>query len=94
MGRVDVLKLGHHGSRSASGDAWLSELAPRVAIISSGAGNRYGHPHPEVLARLARHGIGGWRTDQSGTIRVTTDGRSLTIVAGPTQATFPVGGPP
>ncbi|MBK6421629.1 MAG: DNA internalization-related competence protein ComEC/Rec2 [Gemmatimonadetes bacterium] len=94
VGRVDVLKLGHHGSRSASGDAWLSELAPRVAIISSGAGNRYGHPHPEVLARLARHGIGGWRTDQSGTIRVTTDGRSLTIVAGPTQATFPVGGPP
>ena len=94
VGRVDVLKVGHHGSRSATGDAWLSELDPRIAVISSGAGNRYGHPHPEVLARLARHGIGPWRTDQSGHIRVHTDGRTLTVVAGATQATFPVGASP
>lgn len=94
VGRVDVLKVGHHGSRSATGEAWVSELAPTVAVISAGAGNRYGHPHPETLARLARHGIGTWRTDQAGTIRVTTDGRALTVVAGTTQVTFPVGGAP
>ncbi|MEO8139719.1 MAG: DNA internalization-related competence protein ComEC/Rec2 [Gemmatimonadota bacterium] len=79
IGAVDLLKVGHHGSRSASGEAWLTELAPHAAIISLGRGNRYGHPHAEVIDRLTRHGIGIWRTDQLGTITVTTDGRAVTI---------------
>ncbi|HXW96917.1 MAG TPA: MBL fold metallo-hydrolase, partial [Gemmatimonadales bacterium] len=81
IGKVDLLKVGHHGSRSASGEGLLAEIAPRAAIISSGRGNRYGHPHPEVLERLSRHGIGVWRTDELGTITVTTDGTTMTMSA-------------
>jgi competence protein ComEC len=88
IGGVDVLKVGHHGSRSASGEAWLAELAPEAAVISCGTGNRYGHPHAEVLERLARHGIGVWRTDLQGTISVTTDGRSYTIEGRGRSETF------
>jgi competence protein ComEC len=94
LGPVDVLKVGHHGSRSASGDAWLQELVPRAAVISSGRGNRYGHPHPEILDRLARHGIGIWRTDLLGSITVTTDGASFTITGGGRRQTFETRGTP
>ena len=54
-GPVDLLKVGHHGSRTATGEAWLDELAPEAAVISVGAHNRYGHPAPETVARLAAH---------------------------------------
>ena len=74
VGRVDLLKVGHHGSRSASSEEWLTELAPPVAVISVGAHNRYGHPAPEVLERLRRRGIIVLRTDQRGTITFTSDG--------------------
>jgi competence protein ComEC len=77
VGRVDLLKVGHHGSRSATGEAWLDELSPRIAVISVGRGNRYGHPHAEVMERLRRHGISLWRTDQDGTVTVTVDGSVL-----------------
>jgi competence protein ComEC len=79
VGRVAVLKTGHHGSRSATGDAWLRELSPRIGVISVGRGNRYGHPHAEVLERLARHGVSVWRTDEVGTVVVTTDGRTVVV---------------
>jgi len=74
VGRVDVLKIGHHGSRSATSTRWLAELQPATAIISVGRGNRYGHPAPDVLDRLARAGIAVLRTDRAGTITLTTDG--------------------
>ncbi len=74
VGAVAVLKVGHHGSRSATGDAWLDELEPGLAVISVGARNNYGHPAPEVLERLARHGIPVLRTDRDGTITYRTDG--------------------
>ncbi len=74
VGRVDLLKVGHHGSRTATSDEWLDELAPREAVISVGRNNHYGHPAPEVLERLARHGITVFRTDRSGTITFSTDG--------------------
>jgi competence protein ComEC len=77
VGRVDLLKVGHHGSRSATSDAWLDELAPPTAVISVGARNRYGHPAPEVLERLRRHGIEILRTDQRGTITFTSDGQHV-----------------
>lgn len=94
VGAVDLLKVGHHGSRSATGEAWLTELEPHAAVISLGRGNRYGHPHAEVLDRLARHGIGVWRTDQSGTITVTTDGRAFTIDGRGRHQTFETRGHP
>jgi competence protein ComEC len=76
VGHVDLLKVGHHGSRSASSEAWLAELSPPVAVISVGARNRYGHPAPEVLERLLRRGIVILRTDQRGTITFTSDGHN------------------
>jgi competence protein ComEC len=75
VGRVDLLKVGHHGSRSATSDAWLTELEPRTAVLSVGRHNTYGHPAPEVLARLARHGITILRTDRDGTITFASDGQ-------------------
>ena len=88
VGRVTVLKVGHHGSRSASGAAWLQELAPSIAVMSVGAGNRYGHPHADVLARFGQLGIGLWRTDQAGTVTVQTDGRAVRLEAGGRDTTF------
>src|SRR5437016_2754407 len=79
VGRVDLLKVGHHGSRSATSDEWLDELEPRTAVISVGRHNNYGHPAPDVLARLARHGVTIFRTDQSGTITFSTDGHGERI---------------
>lgn len=75
VGPVDLLKVGHHGSRTATSDEWLDELAPRGAVISVGRNNHYGHPAPEVLERLARHGVTVFRTDRSGTITFSTDGQ-------------------
>jgi len=79
VGRVDVLKVGHHGSRGASGDAWLRELRPTAAIISVGDGNRYGHPAPEAMARLRAAAVEVYRTDRDGTVDVHTDGTTMTI---------------
>lgn len=79
IGRVDLLKVGHHGSRSATGERWLRELAPRAAIISTGKGNRYGHPHREVVDRLLADGISLWRTDRDGTVSVVVDGPKFVV---------------
>lgn len=67
--RADVLKLGHHGSRSSTSDRLLNRLKPAIAVISAGRGNRYGHPHGEVLDRLRRRRVHTLRTDQSGALR-------------------------
>ena len=89
VGRADLLKVGHHGSRGASGDAWLDELDPAAAVVSVGR-NRYGHPAPEALERLRRHGADIWRTDSEGTVSVTTDGRTMTIRGRRGRVTYPV----
>jgi len=64
---VDVLKVGHHGSKTSTSQAFLASALPEVAVISVG-GNSYGHPHPEVLSRLERLGSKILRTDQAGDI--------------------------
>jgi competence protein ComEC len=74
VGPVDVLKVGHHGSRWATGDAWLEEVKPRIAVISLGKRNRYGHPHRETLDRLQQHQVPVWRTDIEGSIAVQVAG--------------------
>ena len=76
---VDVLKVGHHGSRTATTGAFLQALAPEVGVIMVGADNRYGHPHPEILDRLTAAQVEIHRTDQSGTIEITTDGRHYQV---------------
>lgn len=77
---IDILKIGHHGSRYASSDMFLNAFKPEIGIISAGAGNRYGHPHNETLERLARHNVTIYRTDFNGSIVATTDGVGYTII--------------
>lgn len=77
--RADVLKVGHHGSRTSSTPAFLSAVAPRDAIVSVGCRNRFGHPAPITLAALQAQQVRVWRTDRDGSITVTTDGRTLAI---------------
>ncbi len=81
IGAVTVLKVGHHGSRSASGEAWLEDLKPVVCIIEVGARNTYGHPDPGTVARLRDRGCGVWRTDRDGDVDVSTDGRMVWVRA-------------
>lgn len=69
-GPVTLLKVAHHGSTTSTSAVTLSLLRPRVALVSVGRRNRYRHPSPEVLARLARAGVEVYRTDREGTIRL------------------------
>ncbi len=80
--RADVLKLGHHGSRTSSSPALLDAVQPRVAIASVGTANRYGHPSPETLAALLARDVPVFRTDRDGTVVVRSDGRTLEVDAG------------
>jgi len=77
--RSDVLKVGHHGSRTSSGAAFLAAVAPREAVISAGVRNRFGHPSPEALAALERAGARVWRTDRDGAVRFETDGNTIVM---------------
>jgi competence protein ComEC len=72
-----VYKGGHHGSRTSSTLPFLEAMQPQIAVISSGDGNRFGHPHAEALDRLAQIGATVLRTDQLGTIEVITDGTQM-----------------
>jgi len=76
--RVDLLKVGHHGSRGSTGEEWLDSLQPRAAIISVGQ-NRYGHPSPPTLLRLQRHKADVWRTDTDGIVTVSSDGTQMKV---------------
>lgn len=79
--RAEVLKVGHHGSRTSSTDAFIAAVRPRIALVSVGAANAYGHPSPEVMRRLAAAGATVLRTDQLGTVILRTDGRRLEVEA-------------
>jgi competence protein ComEC len=79
--RADVLKVGHHGSLTSSTNEFLDAVHPRIALISVGAGNMYGHPSASVLRSLAAHGAHVLRTDVLGTIVVRSDGRRLWVEA-------------
>jgi competence protein ComEC len=74
-----VLKVSHHGSGEASAAPFLAAVRPQLAVISVGAGNRFGHPAPEVLERLAATGVQVLRTDERGTIELLTDGERLWV---------------
>ncbi len=76
-GPVTVLKCGHHGSRTSTGEELLSAARPLYAILSYGAGNPYGHPHAETTERLERFGCIRLDTARCGAVTFLTDGRRL-----------------
>lgn len=74
----DVLKLGHHGSRTSSTVEFLETVKPKISVVSAGRNNRYGHPHPEVLARLKNLKIPYLSTINEGTICLQSNGQFVT----------------
>ncbi|HAS04570.1 MAG TPA: hypothetical protein DCR71_02240 [Dehalococcoidia bacterium] len=84
---AEILKVGHHGSRTSTSVAFLSRVNPEVAVISVGAGNTYGHPTAETLQRLQNAGATIYRTDLNGDIVITTDGLAYNIAVGSTTST-------
>ncbi len=81
--RTDVLKVGHHGSKTSSTPAFLDAVHPAFALISDGWENRFNHPHPKTLAALEERRIAISRTDLEGLTTVRTDGRYLTVTPAP-----------
>jgi competence protein ComEC len=77
--RADVLKVGHHGSRTSTTEDFLDAVHPAFAIISDGVNNPFHHPHPDVIARLAAHHAEALRTDHLGLITVRTDGHAIRV---------------
>ena len=76
---ADVLKVAHHGSKTSSTPALLDAVHPAFALISAGFENSYGHPHPDILARLAGRGICVLRTDALGLVSIRTDGHRMQV---------------
>ena len=76
---AEILKVGHHGSDTGTTQSFLEKIDPKAAIISVGTGNEYGHPSDEVLTRLKSNGVEIYRTDEMGSIIVTTNGSKYSI---------------
>lgn len=77
--RYEVLKVAHHGSGHSTPSELLDQIRPAAALISVGAGNRYGHPSPETIKRLKKAGCAIYRTDRCGAVSVETDGKTFKI---------------
>ncbi|MEK9134944.1 MAG: ComEC/Rec2 family competence protein [Patescibacteria group bacterium] len=73
----DVLKVSHHGSKTSSGDEFIKEVSPEIAVISAGKNNSYGHPHQEVLDVLNKYDINILRTDINGDIKIISNGNDI-----------------
>ncbi len=78
-GRIELLKVAHHGSKSSTSGAFLDAVDPAYAVISSGRNNIYGHPHPDLLARLSEREIPYWNTAETGAVIITTDGKKMAV---------------
>lgn len=87
-GTVDVYKAGHHGSRNSASAGLLRALRPRFVVVSCGAGNRYGHPHPLALARYEAIGARTLRTDREGDIEFRWNGRGWELATTPLDPTL------
>ncbi|MDO8577616.1 MAG: ComEC/Rec2 family competence protein [Dehalococcoidales bacterium] len=76
---IDILKVGHHGSMTASSPTFLDLIKPKAAVYSAGAGNTYGHPHRQTIINLSKIGAKIYGTDVHGTVVFSTDGTGYTI---------------
>ena len=76
---ANVLKVGHHGSRFSTSEAFVDRVAPRIALISAGHGNRFGLPSSRTIDLLERRGIRIYRTDRDGTVELVSDGNDWSI---------------
>lgn len=76
---ADVIKVAHHGSGGSSNRAFLQAVSPKIAVISCGLYNDFGHPHASAMTRLSAAGATVYRTDKQGTVTVTTDGKTLSV---------------
>ena len=74
---IDVLKVGHHGSKTSSSKEFINEINPRYSVISVGKNNRYGHPNKEVLDNLDNSKI--YRTDENGSIEFKIKNNKLQV---------------
>ena len=79
---ADILKVAHHGSSTGTSEEFLEAVSPDYAVISCGEGNTYGHPHEQTLDMLADYGLTPYRTDISGDILFTSDGRAIQVITG------------
>ncbi len=77
--KSDVLKVGHHGSTSSTSNNFLKRVDPKIAVISVGKNNDYGHPHEKILNRLRENKVKVYRTDLNGNIVITSDGKKLKV---------------
>lgn len=77
---ADILKVGHHGSRTSSSEEWLAAVNPQVAVISCGLNNDYGHPHKQLINRLEKADIEYYRTDLLGSIVFESDGKEFVML--------------
>ncbi len=82
---ADVYKVAHHGSNTATTDAFLASVNPSYGVISVGEGNSYGHPNAAVLNKLRAAGVSVFRTDEQGTIVATSDGTHITWNCTPSE---------
>ncbi|WP_319001006.1 ComEC/Rec2 family competence protein [Clostridium estertheticum] len=85
---ADVLKVGHHGSSSSTTQSFLDKVNPKYAVISVGKDNSYGHPHKSTMDKLKAKGVKVYRTDESGTIVATSDGKNITFNTKPGSYAF------
>jgi competence protein ComEC len=77
--RTDVLKSGHHGSRTSTTAPFLDAVRPAAMVISCELGNSYKHPHAVTLYKIKRRNIRLYRTDEDGTVVIITDGQKITL---------------
>lgn len=77
--RSDIFKVSHHGSQTANSPAFLTAINPKIAVISVGAGNKYGHPASTTIAQLSSRTVYIYRTDKVGTVRVLANNKDLIV---------------
>lgn len=77
---ADVLKVGHHGSKTSTYEEFIKKVSPSIAVISVGEDNVYNHPHPEAISILKEYAESIYRTDKDGTVIVSSDGQELSVI--------------